>query len=49
MEVKEGDVLVCQCEDCDMELTVTKACRQGSCGSCMDIEATCCDLPMVKR
>ncbi|MGI5817876.1 MAG: hypothetical protein ACOX9R_07230 [Armatimonadota bacterium] len=49
MEVREGDVLVCRCEDCSVELTVTKACEQGSCGDCMDIHVTCCGQEMVKR
>jgi len=26
MEVKDGDVLICQCDQRDVELTVTKAC-----------------------
>lgn len=49
MEVKEGDVLVCQCDNCDVELTVTKACSQGSCGECMDIQIQCCDVDMAKK
>lgn len=49
MEVKEGDVLICQCDNCDVELTVTKACEQGSCGDCMDIQAMCCGVEMVKK
>lgn len=49
MEVREGDVLICQCDNCDVELTVTKACEQGSCGDCMDIEIKCCGVDMVKK
>lgn len=46
MEVKEGDVLVCQCDDCNIELTVTKACDTKSCGVKCDIDVNCCDQPM---
>ena len=49
MEVREGDVLVCQCDNCDAELTVTKACDQGSCGECMDIQIQCCGVEMTKK
>ncbi|MGD9496314.1 MAG: hypothetical protein AB7Y46_08385 [Armatimonadota bacterium] len=49
MKVQEGDVLICSCEDCDLELTVTKACSQGSCGDCMDVTAECCGRPMVLK
>ena len=46
MKVKEGDVLVCTCKDCTIELTVTKACNPDACGVECDIEASCCDGPM---
>lgn len=49
MEVREGDVLICRCESCDVELTVTKACAQGACGDCMDIQVQCCGMEMVKK
>ncbi|NLO05287.1 MAG: hypothetical protein GX131_05600 [candidate division WS1 bacterium] len=49
MKVQEGDVLVCQCDQCDVELTVTKACQQGSCDECMDINVSCCGVPMQKK
>ncbi len=49
MKLKDGDVLVCQCDDCDAELTVTKACTTESCGDGCDVKATCCDKPMVKK
>mgnify|MGYP000139880850 CR=1 FL=1 len=49
MKVQEGDVLICSCQDCDIELTVTKACSSGSCGDCSDIEVVCCGEPMVKK
>lgn len=49
MQVKEGDVLICSCEDCDVELTVTKACAQGSCGECMDLTVECCGKPMIVK
>jgi hypothetical protein len=46
MKVKEGDVLVCKCKDCDVELTVTKACKSEVCGTRCDVKAMCCDEPM---
>ena len=49
MVVKEGDVLVCQCDDCDTELTVTKACSTVACGDKCDVEVSCCDKPMVVK
>ena len=56
MKVKEGDVLVCQCEDCQATLTVVAACPAETCStaSCgcgeeCDVEATCCGLPMVVK
>ena len=49
MKVKEGDVFVCKCEDCDLELTVTQACTTQTCGTCSDIEVMCCDQPMVLK
>ncbi len=49
MELQEGDVLVCQCDHCDAELTVTKACEAGECGSCMDVTLQCCGVEMAKK
>ncbi len=49
MKVKEGDVLVCQCDDCDAEITIIKACSTESCGESCDIEVTCCGKPMVLK
>ena len=49
MKVKEGDVLVCQCEDCNLELTVTKACKDDACGTCSEIEVSCCGKPMAVK
>ena len=46
MKVEEGDVLICSTEDCEVELTVTRACKSKSCGAACDIEASCCDEPM---
>jgi hypothetical protein len=46
MKVKSGDVLVCSCEDCNVELTVTKACSTEKCDIKCDINAVCCDKPM---
>lgn len=49
MKVKEGDVLVCQCEDCEIELAVTKVCREGTCGIEGNINVSCCDKPMILK
>lgn len=49
MIVKEGDVLVCQCDDCDIELTVTKSCREGTCHIEGNIDLNCCDKPMIVK
>jgi hypothetical protein len=46
LKVKEGDVLVCKCKDCTIELTVTKACNPDACGVECDISASCCDGTM---
>ena len=47
MKVKEGDVLVCQCDKCDIELTVTKVCSEGVCHIEGSIDLKCCDKPMI--
>ena len=49
MKVQEGDVLICACGDCDVELTVTKACSHGSCGECTDLTVECCGKPMILK
>ena len=49
MKVKKGDVLVCSCEDCGVELTVTNTCTTEKCGLECDVKATCCDKPMVLK
>ncbi|MFP4250243.1 MAG: hypothetical protein ACLFU7_11330 [Armatimonadota bacterium] len=49
MEVREGDVLVCQCDNCDVELTVTKTCEQGACKECTDLQVECCGAEMTKK
>ncbi len=49
MQVKQGDVLVCQCEDCNLELTVTKACEDDKCSTCSDVEVSCCGKPMTVK
>ena len=41
MKVKEGDVLVCKSKDCEVELTVTKACTSETCGVECDLELSC--------
>ena len=50
MKVKEGDVLVCACDDCDLELVVQSACGEEACGceGC-EVNVTCCDEPMVLK
>lgn len=49
MQVTEGDVLICQCDNCDAELTVSKVCSQGECGTCMDLQIECCGVEMAKK
>ena len=51
MKVKQGDVLVCNCNDCKIELTVTKACSTELCGHevVCDVEASCCGKPMTLK
>jgi hypothetical protein len=49
MKAKEGDVLVCQCEDCGMEVTVSKSCSGDTCSTCEDLEVMCCGEPMEKK
>ena len=49
MKVKSGDVLVCSCKDCNVELTVTNTCDEEKCGIECDVNATCCDEPMVLK
>lgn len=51
MKVKEGDVLVCTCGDCVIELTVTKACSSDTCGHEVEceVEASCCGEPMALK
>ena len=47
MKLKEGDVLVCQNEDCGAEIVVCKPCPCPETKG--DIEATCCGQPMVPK
>ena len=51
MKVKEGDILVCHCSDCKIELTVTKACSTELCGHDVEcnVEASCCGKPMIQK
>lgn len=51
MDVKDGDVLVCSCEDCDMELTVKRSCSGDACTHDSECELTvmCCGKPMEVR
>lgn len=49
MKVKVGDVLVCACDDCKVELTVTEACDSEKCDIECDIKAECCNEPMVLK
>lgn len=51
MKVKAGDVLLCPCEDCEFELTVTKTCADEVCSheSECEIEVTCCGQPMALK
>lgn len=49
MKVKEGDVLVCSCKDCETELTITKACCGDTCDhdARCDIQVMCCGESMT--
>lgn len=51
MKVREGDVLVCSCGDCNIELQVTKACTPDVCGHDVEceIDAECCGSPMTVK
>ena len=49
LRVREGDVLACQCGDCGVELTVTKACSKDACGTQCEVDVRCCGEPMKKR
>ncbi len=49
MKVKKGDVLVCSCKDCSVQLTVTSTCDADKCGLECEVNATCCDKPMVVK
>ncbi len=48
MKVEDGDVLVCDCDDCDIELTVTRKCSGDSCTheSECELSVMCCGHPM---
>ena len=52
MKVKVGDILVCQCKDCQIELTVTKTCSDETCSHEVEeceLDASCCGEPMVLK
>jgi hypothetical protein len=49
VRVKEGDVLACTCKDCNVELTVTKACEGEVCGTGCEVDVRCCGEPMQLR
>lgn len=46
MKLREGDELQCQCGDCFVELRVTKACSEETCGVECDTEFRCCGTEM---
>ncbi len=48
MKVKDGDVLVCSCGNCDIELTVTRTCSGDTCTHDTECELSvvCCGEPM---
>jgi hypothetical protein len=48
MKVKHGDVLICTCSNCKIELTVTKACYTEKCnlGEECEVNVTCCGNAM---
>ncbi len=45
-DIKEGDVLYC--EDCGLELTVTKGCDCGE-GACAESGFSCCGMDLKKK
>ncbi|MDW7710380.1 MAG: hypothetical protein SCH98_07870 [Deferrisomatales bacterium] len=49
MRVREGDEFQCQCGDCFVELRVTKACAEGTCGDGCDAELRCCGTEMRRK
>lgn len=49
MKVENGDVLVCDCADCHLEVEVTRVCTTESCGEACDVDARCCGKPMKKK
>ena len=48
-ELKKGDILYC--EDCGLELTVTKACSCGDedSGACAESGFSCCGMSLKKK
>ena len=47
-EIKKGDILAC--EECGMELTVTKGCGCGADdATCSEETFSCCGTPMKKK
>jgi hypothetical protein len=46
-ELKEGDTLVC--DDCGLELKVTKACNCSEEGACTEGGFDCCGMAMKKK
>lgn len=47
-ELKKGDILIC--EDCGLEITVSKSCGCGEGeGSCSDQGFSCCGEEMKKK
>jgi hypothetical protein len=49
MKVRYGDILVCDCGDCHLEVEVVAACTPDSCGVECDVDARCCGKPMKKK
>jgi len=46
-ELKKGDILYC--EDCGLELQVTKNCNCAEEGACSDAGFTCCGGDLKKK
>lgn len=46
-EMKQGDIFVC--EDCGLELKVTKGCDCADKNACSDMGFTCCGEAMKKK
>ncbi len=47
MQIQDGDVLIGKAGEYDIELTVTKVCKDEVCCTACDAELTCNGKPMI--